>query len=89
MPKARSSSTHIRGLGDLTPDPQNANLGTERGRKALAQSLRELGPGQKTGRVAYAMDLDPRYVQATVTRWEQFTGQRATRLGRPTTRRRS
>ena len=44
---------------------------------------------QKTGRVAYAMDLDPRYVQAAVTRWEQFTGQRATRLGRATTRRRS
>ena len=46
MPKVRSSRTHIRGLGDLTPDPQNANLGTERGRKALAQSLREFGPGR-------------------------------------------
>jgi DNA modification methylase len=44
---------------------------------------------QKTGRIAYAMDLDPRYVQATVTRWEQFTGQRAERLGRPAPRRRS
>ena len=36
---------------------------------------------QKTGRIAYAMDLDPRYVQATITRWEKFTGQRATHLG--------
>jgi DNA modification methylase len=44
---------------------------------------------QKTGRIAYAMDLDPRYVQATITRWEQFTGQRADRLGRPAPRRRS
>ena len=44
---------------------------------------------QKTGRIAYAMDLDPRYVQATVTRWEQFTGQSAKRLGRPASRRRS
>ena len=42
---------------------------------------------QKTGRVAYAMDLDPRYVQATITRWEQFTGQRATRVGRTRPRR--
>jgi DNA modification methylase len=42
---------------------------------------------QKMGRIAYAMDLEPRYVQATVTRWEQFTGQRATRLGRPAGRR--
>jgi len=44
---------------------------------------------QKTGRIAYAMDLDPRYVQASITRWEQFTGQRARRLGRSTARRRS
>jgi DNA modification methylase len=35
---------------------------------------------EKTGRVAYAMDLDPRYVQATLTRWEAWTGQTATRL---------
>lgn len=42
---------------------------------------------QKTGRIAYALDLDPRYVQATVTRWEQFTGQRAKRLGRAAGRR--
>jgi len=36
----------IHTIGDLTPDPQNANLGTERGREALAQSLREFGPGR-------------------------------------------
>jgi DNA modification methylase len=44
---------------------------------------------QKTGRTAYAMDLDPQYVQAAMTRWEQFTGQRAKPLGRRTARRRS
>jgi DNA modification methylase len=44
---------------------------------------------QKMERVAYAIDLDPRYVQATVTRWEQFTGQRAKCVGRVATRRRS
>lgn len=36
----------IQTIGDLTPDPQNANLGTEWGRDALAQSLREFGPGR-------------------------------------------
>jgi hypothetical protein len=46
MPKVRSSSTHIPRLDDLTSDPQNANLGTARGREALAQSLREFGPGR-------------------------------------------
>ena len=44
---------------------------------------------QKTGRIAYAMDLDPRYVQAALTRWEQFTGLRATHLGRTEARSRS
>ena len=32
---------------------------------------------EKTGRVAYAMDLDPRYVQVAIDRWEAYTGQRA------------
>jgi len=36
---------------------------------------------QKLGRVAYAMDLDPAYVQVTLTRWEAYSGQRATPLG--------
>ena len=44
---------------------------------------------EKTDRVAYVMDLDPQYVQVALTRWEQFTGQRAKRVGRPTARRRS
>jgi len=33
-------------LSDLTPDPQNANRGTDRGREALARSLREYGAGR-------------------------------------------
>ena len=37
---------------------------------------------EKTGRVAYAMDLDPQYVQVALTRWERYTSQRATRLDR-------
>jgi DNA modification methylase len=45
MSKVRFRSTHV-GLADLTPDPHNANLGTARGRDALAHSLRELGPGR-------------------------------------------
>jgi DNA modification methylase len=44
---------------------------------------------EKTQRVAFGMDLDPQYVQVAVTRWETYTGQRATRLTRPTRTRRS
>ena len=35
---------------------------------------------QKTGRRACAIDVDPRYVQAAIDRWQAYTGQQATRL---------
>jgi len=34
---------------------------------------------EKLGRACYAMDIDPRYVQGTVSRWEAFAGQKAVR----------
>jgi DNA modification methylase len=43
---------------------------------------------EKLGRIAYAMDIDPQYVQAALTRWETFTGESATRILTPTSRRR-
>ena len=43
---------------------------------------------EKLGRVAYAMDVDPQYVQVATTRWETWTGTTATRLGRAATARR-
>ena len=33
---------------------------------------------QKTGRRAYAMELDPRYVDTAVRRWEEYTREKAT-----------
>jgi hypothetical protein len=36
----------IRALDDLRPDPRNANRGTDRGRAALASSLRAYGAGR-------------------------------------------
>src|SRR5262245_22824061 len=38
--------TSIHALTDLLPDPQNVNRGTERGRAALEQSIREYGAGR-------------------------------------------
>jgi DNA modification methylase len=34
---------------------------------------------EKLARACYAMEIDPTYVQAAVTRWEAFSGQKATR----------
>jgi DNA modification methylase len=44
---------------------------------------------EKLGRACLAMDIDPKYVQAAVTRWEAFTGQTAVRqrVTHPATRR--
>jgi len=41
---------------------------------------------EKTGRTAFTMDLDPRYIQVAVNRWEAFTGEQAQLLGRPDAR---
>ena len=44
---------------------------------------------EKLGRVCFAMDIDPKYVQVAVSRWETFTGKRARRIGRRRAGRRS
>ena len=36
---------------------------------------------EKTGRICVALEIDPQYVQAAVSRWEAFTGQQAARVG--------
>jgi DNA modification methylase len=36
---------------------------------------------EQTGRRCYAMEIDPRYVAVAIERWENFTGQKAERLG--------
>lgn len=35
---------------------------------------------EKTGRACRAIDLDPRYVQTVIDRWQAYTGQRAERM---------
>lgn len=44
---------------------------------------------EKTDRTCLALEIDPRYVQAAVSRWEAFTGQRAKCIDRTTARGRS
>ena len=35
--------------------------------------------GEQEGRIVFAIEIEPAYVDVTVTRWEDFTGQKATR----------
>jgi len=43
---------------------------------------------EKTGRIALVMDLDPRYVQVALDRWEAFTGRKTRRIERVRRRKR-
>ena len=36
--------------------------------------------GEQEGRIVYAIEIDPAYVDVAVTRWEDFTGRKAKRL---------
>jgi DNA modification methylase len=46
-------------------------------------SFTQLIAAEKTGRVCYAIDQEPRYVDIAVARFEAFSGQKATREPRP------
>jgi DNA modification methylase len=38
---------------------------------------------ERTRRRCYAIELEPRYVQVAIERWEAFTGRKATKAGEP------
>jgi len=40
-----------------------------------------LGAAELTGRVCYGMELDPKYVDVVVERWQGLTGKKATLEG--------
>ena len=39
--------------------------------------------GEQEGRIVYAIEIEPAYVDVTVKRWEDFTGRKATRVTTP------
>ena len=51
-------------IGDLVLDPFGGSGTT-------------LGAAETTGRTAALLELDPKYVDVIVTRWQQFTGRSA------------
>jgi len=46
--------------------------------KLFLPELKDQSAAEQTGRTAYLMEIDPLYVDVTVQRWEQFTGEKAT-----------
>jgi hypothetical protein len=61
MPKktAPSPVTHVRQLTDLTPDPRNANRGTDRGRAQLPAIPGKRRPGGQLSRLDCDVFLQP------------------------------
>ena len=78
-----------------TSDDVITDHGTQKPVEVMARPLRNhrgdvydpfLGSGttliaaEQTGRRAYALELDPRYAQVAIERWQAYTGDRAERL---------
>ncbi len=40
-----------------------------------------LAAAESTGRVCYGLEIDPKYVDVIATRWQSFTGKKATLEG--------
>ena len=40
-----------------------------------------LAAAEATGRVCYGLEIDPKYVDVTVMRWQSYTGKKATLEG--------
>lgn len=80
----------------LTPHPRNANKHPEKQIKYLAKIMAHQGwrhpitvskrsgstliACEKTKRRCFMMELDPKYVDVILTRWEKYTGKEAVRL---------
>ena len=35
---------------------------------------------EKTGRICYGMELDPKYIDVIIKRWEDYTGKKAQKV---------
>lgn len=56
-------------IDQLTPYEKNAKTHDERQIRNIAESIRR-----------FTVELDPKYAQTIIDRWEAFTGEKAVRL---------
>jgi ParB-like chromosome segregation protein Spo0J len=78
-------------VADLIPYARNSRTHSDAQVTKIAASIREFGflnpiivdgqngiVAEKHGRDALLMELDPKYCDVIITRWQDFTGQQAT-----------
>jgi len=72
-------------VGHPTPKPVNMIIENIKGLTSKGEIILDLFGGsgslimacERTGRIGYSMELDPKYVDVIINRWEQYTGQKA------------
>lgn len=68
---------------ELQAHPKNWRVHPDFQRRAMSELLSEIGSGttliaaEKLSRRCYAMEIEPRYVDVAIRRWEDYTGQKA------------
>jgi len=79
-PRRRSRTTRPEARGPVRdPDPQPPAPG-EAVYEPFSGSGTTLIAAETLGRRCYAMEIDPKYVQLAIERWQNFTGRTAERL---------
>ncbi len=72
---------------DLIPNPRNWRKHPKSQQDALRGVLSEIGFAdaliacERLGRVCYGMEIEPRYVQVAIERWQNYTGREAVKVG--------
>ena len=78
---------HIHAAGNGVGQPHDVpDLSASRDRTAAPLHHAVVLDAERQGRACYAMEIDPGYVDASVKRWEDYTGEKATRLDKGDTR---
>jgi len=83
IPRPRRSESHptMKPVELVTRAIEYSSVSGDLVYEPFAGSGTTLMAAEQTGRRCAAIELDPRYAQVTIRRWESFTGESAERLG--------
>lgn len=79
FPRPNRSKEHptMKPIGLCARGIRNSSIPGSLVLEAFGGSGSTLMASEQTGRICYAMELDPKYCDVIITRWEQFSGRKA------------